>query len=253
MKKPPSLQIAVVCYVLYLVIVIGAMMAGGANYLDMTSEDVIFASIVLPLILGAIFLVMAINWLGWWGPVMRDPQPAQPRILLWVMLLATLSFIAIGLSSVVWSNLSSMHLLMLATGAILVGFNEEALTRGILYVGARGEQRSEAFVLLFTALFFGLLHLPNALIGLPLGGAALQVVFAGIMGVGLYVLRRTSGMLLVPMVIHGLWDFSTFSHGASGAAVPELRSLAQFTAYGLAMICGIVLALKMRGKSAVAA
>ena len=248
MARKPSWQIAIAVYAAYLVIVIGAMMAGGADYLNMTGPDVVFGSIVLPLILGAVFLFATISWLGWWKPVMRDSEIASPGWLKWPILLAAVGFIGLMLSDTAWSSLSGTHLLMLVIGAVFVGFNEEALTRGVMLVGFREGGRSEAWLLVLTALFFGLLHLPNALIGMPLWGAAVQVVFASIMGAGFYVLRRSTGMLLAPMIIHGLWDFSTFSHGASGADAPALQTIVQFGTYGVAILCAVILIWTMRGK-----
>jgi len=249
MKTQPNWQIAIACYIAYLVIVIGGMMAGGANYLDMVGADVVFGSIVLPLSLGAIFLFAVISWLGWWTPLMRDNELASPTWLKWPMILIAGAMIFMGLSSTNWSNIAASHLMLLVVAGILVGFNEEALCRGIVVLGIREGGRSEAFVLVLSSLLFGMIHLPNALIGLPLGGAAIQVVFAAMMGAGFYVIRRTSGSLLVPMVIHGLWDFASFSRSASGAEPPSMQAIVQFGSYGVAIIVSIILIWAMRGKT----
>lgn len=248
MKKRPSVTIAIACYAVYLVIVIGAMIASGASYLNLVAPDVIFGSVVLPLTLGAIFLVVVISWLGWWKPVMRDGELASPAWLQWPFILIAAAMILLGLSATNWSNLAATHLMFLVAAGILVGFNEEALCRGIVVLGLREGGRSEAFVLIMSSLIFGLLHLPNALIGLPLYGAAIQIVFAAMMGAGFYVIRRTSGSLLLPMVIHGLWDFASFSRGASGAQASSMQPIVQFGSYGIAIICSIVLIWAMRGK-----
>lgn len=248
MTKRPSVTIAIGCYVAYLFIVIGAMMAGGANYLDMVGPDVIFGSIVLPLTLGAIFLAVVLSWLGWWKPMMHEGELASPAWLKWPIILIAATMIIVGLTATEWSNIAVSHLMLLVAAGILVGFNEEALCRGIMVLGFREGGRSEAWVLIMSSLFFGMLHLPNALIGLPLGGAALQVVFAATMGAGFYVLRRTTGSLLIPMVIHGLWDFASFSRGASGAEPPAMQSVVQFGSYGIAILSSAVLIWAMRGK-----
>jgi len=247
MKVKPNGMLAIAAYVGYLLIFIGSMIAGKADYLNLTGPDVVFRSIVVPLLLGAVYLVILINGLGWWRPVMRDSVSASPGWLKWPLILMAVAFVGLMMSATNWSNLVASQLLWLVVGSILVGFNEEALTRGVMLVGFREGGRSEAYVLLLTALFFGMLHLPNALIGLPLWAAGVQVIFASIMGAGFYVVRRTTGTLLVPMIIHGFWDFSTFVHGASGAGTPALQQPIQLTAYGLAIVCAIILILKTRG------
>jgi len=248
MTKRPSLSIAVACYVVYLIIVIGAMMASDTNYLDMVGSDVIFGSIVLPLALGAIFLFAVISWLGWWKPLMHESELASPTWLKWPFILLAAAMIILGLIATEWSNISATHLLFLAAAGILVGFNEEALCRGIMVLGFREGGRSEAWVLIITALFFGFLHLPNALIGMPLWGAGVQIVFATMMGAGFYVIRRTTGSLLIPMVIHGLWDFASFSRSASGGETPSLQAVTQFSSYGIAIVSAVILIVAMRGK-----
>ncbi len=153
---------------------------------------------------GALFLFAALRYLGWWGPVMREKTHGAPKWTMWIILLVVAGFIGINLVTTTWSAIT---VLLLAAG-ILVGFNEEALTRGILVVGWRGTTQSETMVWFFSSLLFGLLHLPNALFGLPLAGAVLQVFFAFMAGTGFYILRRASGTLLVPMIVHGAWDFA---------------------------------------------
>ena len=50
---------------------------------------------------------------------------------------------------------SAVHLALLLLGTALVGFNEEALTRGVLVVAARGSTRHEAWVWLFSVVLDG--------------------------------------------------------------------------------------------------
>jgi hypothetical protein len=60
------------------------------------------------------------------------------------------------------------------------------------------------------------------------------------MGSGFYVIRRMSGTLLLPMLIHGLWDSSLFLNVATGG-VP---SMVQFAVYPLAIVCAIAVVKK---------
>jgi hypothetical protein len=62
------------------------------------------------------------------------------------------------------------------------------------------------------------------------------------MGTGFYVIRRMSGTLILPMILHGLWDSSLFLNVATGG-VP---SVAQFAVYPLALACAIAMARNSR-------
>ena len=60
---------------------------------------------------------------------------------------------------------------------------------------------------------------------------------------GFYAMRRMSGTLLLPMVLHGLWDSSLFLSISTGAAVSPI----QFVVYPVALVC--VIAVLRHGRS----
>jgi membrane protease YdiL (CAAX protease family) len=140
------------------------------------------------------------------------------------------------------ARLSSELLLWSTLGAVGVGFGEEMITRGSMIVGLRS-RCSETRVWLFSTLLFSALHVPNVIFGLPLWQMPFQVLLTFIFGSGMYAVRRTSGTLVLPMVLHGLWDSSLFLSVATGAQ----PSLVQYAAYPLAIICVIGVLLKQRG------
>lgn len=111
-------------------------------------------------------------------------------------------FVLLGATG--WSDLAASHLALLVLAGLLVGFNEEALTRGVLIVAFRGSMRSEVSAALLAALLFGAMHLPNGFFGIGLAGGVLQALMAFLAGLGFYVLRRVSGTILLPMAMHGL-------------------------------------------------
>ena len=127
--------------------------------------------------------------------------------------------IVVRLLGVDWGSTGIALLLeVLATG-VLVGFAEEILFRGIFLRSMRTGGRTEAYAALWTAIAFGLFHLPNVFVGI--GGLQLtQVAIAAISGVILYLFRRSRGTIVVAMIAHGIWDISTFltgSHGPPGS------------------------------------
>lgn len=75
----------------------------------------------------------------------------------------------------------------------------------MLLVGAR-TRYSELGAFLFTCVLFGLSHGANVLTGQALGATFGQMIFAAILGAVFYLLRRTSGLLAIAMLVHGLID-----------------------------------------------
>ncbi|GKY90257.1 hypothetical protein STA1M1_41260 [Sinisalibacter aestuarii] len=123
---------------------------------------------------------------------------------MWIVLAAMAAEIFVLLGATGWSDLAASHLALLVLAGLLVGFNEEALTRGVLIVAFRGSMRSEVSAALLAALLFGAMHLPNGFFGIGLAGGVLQALMAFLAGLGFYVLRRVSGTILLPMAMHGL-------------------------------------------------
>ncbi|WP_350350069.1 CPBP family glutamic-type intramembrane protease [Agromyces sp. G08B096] len=104
---------------------------------------------------------------------------------------------------------------------LLVGFTEEMATRGLLLVGLRSRLH-EGWVWFISTAAFAVMHLTNALGGQGLDLTMTQVGMAFLGGTVFYILRRTTGTLIWAMVLHGLWDFSTFAvgHGTAGPLAP---------------------------------
>lgn len=226
---------AVAVYLIYNVIIFSGWGLAGADYVNLVGPDVILKCIVLPLGVGAAFVAGAITYFGWWQQVLRETTPGVPKWAMWIVLIAMAVFVINMLLGTNWSAITPNHLMLLVLSGILVGFNEEAVNRGVTITGFRGSHWSETRVALTSALLFGAMHVPNAMFGVPIAATLAQGVFAFIMGCGFYVLRRVSGSILVTMVLHGLWDFSTFSDQASGTLAPNAIFF-QFGTYLIALV-----------------
>lgn len=240
MKVAPAWPIAVGIYVAYNAIIFATWATVGADYRDLVSERVVGSSVVLPMALGALFLAAAVSRLGWWRPVLFEPVRAGPRWALVLVALVIAGFVGTTALAIPWSALAPTHLLLIAVGTLLVGFNEETLTRGVLLTGLRGSTSSEWRACVGSSLLFGAMHLPNALFGMPLIGAPIQFVLATLMGFALYVLRRSSGTLLLPMVAHAAWDFVSLCSQTTHAR-SEVSPFFQVGAY----VSGIVAVLSV--------
>jgi len=125
-----------------------------------------------------------------------------------------------------------------------VGFSEELLTRGLAIVGGRGSMH-ERWVWVFSGAIFAMLHVPNAFFGQGARETAQQVVFAFAVGMTYYVTRRISGTLIVTMILHAIWDFSTFIQGHSVDRLTDKPvALGGFALY-VAIVLGIVALVKI--------
>ena len=132
----------------------------------------------------------------------------------------------------------------LATG-VLVGLAEELVFRGVVLRCLRTGNRPESWAALWTALGFGLFHLPNVFMGTGLGGLS-QIVLAALSGYALYLFRRWHGLLWMAMVAHGAWDIAAFLSGnyAPGDLGPAL-GLAMNLLVAAACVVALVRSLRL--------
>ncbi|WP_313050647.1 CPBP family intramembrane glutamic endopeptidase [Stenotrophomonas cyclobalanopsidis] len=160
-----------------------------------------------------------------------------------------LAFITALIWTTDYSGLSTQHLWLVASATLLVGFCEEMTTRGVLLVALRGSSRSETSVWLGSCGLFGLLHAINGLFGVG-ALALLQVLLTFFVGTGLYLLRRFSGTLLLPMLIHAAWDFSTLASGLDSAPAPGFALLMMGATYVLSIALVVVVLHQSRSLQA---
>ncbi len=233
MKVQPRPRVGVLVLIGYLTVFYGVWIVNGIEYENIgDSASTLLEWYVAPLAAGAVVLIIAATALGWWRPALFEVRRA-PR---WTLITPALMLV-IGLAALTqkdFSDTTSKMWLWLVIGSIGVGFCEELATRGIQLVGLRGTL-TERRVWFFSSLLFGLLHLPNWAFGT--GPAALfQVLLAFLSGTTFYRLRRGGATLVLAMLLHGFWDFTTF--------VDDGGSVIAFLNIPVA-IASVVLALKL--------
>ncbi|MEI6363933.1 MAG: type II CAAX endopeptidase family protein [Actinomycetes bacterium] len=239
----PTVPVATVAFVIYVVIFIGLMKLSGFAYTDIfnTTEGALRGA-VLPLAAGSLWLIVFIA-VARWDFVFRDPRKLSMGFWLWLAPILMLITLALQFIAVTWSSFDIGHLLAIVAAAILVGFAEETLFRGIILRALRNGDRSEGMAVLFSSLWFGLFHLTNLIVG---AGATVifQVVVATLAGVGLYLARRGTGLLIAGMVLHGLWDLSSFLVGVH--ADDTLKLIGPFVGYAAYAACLAALIIILR-------
>lgn len=158
--------------------------------------------------------VVLVTWLRWWPSVLHESL--RVRRWLWalpvVMVAATLAVTDYGQLGASGWGLT----LGLALGCLLIGAGEELLFRGVVLTFARFRYR-EWIAALVTTLLFAAFHLP---------GGVLVAIGAGLTGALLYVVRRVSGGIALPIVIHAIWDFAVYS-GYLGPDPPSTSTASQ--------------------------
>lgn len=179
----------------------------GTEYAKFTDTASVVGGLWVTVGIGTVIGLVAVAVLGWWRPVFVEDL-RLPRWT-WVFPIVMIVAIAAGIS---YGNLADKGLsytVLLLVGCLFIGVSEELMFRGIGVTAFRQAGFTEGKVALWTCILFGLAHATNLFSeGL---GALPQVLVTAVAGYFFYVTRRVSGLLIVSMIIHGLWDFGLFT------------------------------------------
>ncbi len=181
--------------------------ASGSEYAKFNTTSAVLHNLYPLVIVGSVIGLVSVGLLRWWGPVMVE-QERTPRwtlvfpILMLICVLGAINYKALG-------DLGLGFTLLLLGGTFLVGVSEETMFRGIGVVSFRQAGFSEGWVAIWTAALFGLGHSLNIIDnGLSQAPQVLITAFAGYF---FYMVRRSTGFLVFAWLLHGLWDFGTFT------------------------------------------
>ena len=116
--------------------------------------------------------------------------------------IAQIAVILFALFNVNYSAFSISDILLVIVATLLIGVNEELITRGILLIGFRNGGMAEWKAWLGTLIIFSLFHLINVIAGGSL--FVLVIVLTG--GTIWYAARRIFNNLFVPIFLHALYD-----------------------------------------------
>lgn len=106
-----------------------------------------------------------------------------------------------------WNQDNLSRVVAAFVSIFFVGLTEETIFRGFALTEFR-KKHNEFLSYLYSMVLFGLWHLPNAINGVPLTSALLQVVTTIIIGSGLYCTVRVTKTLWPAVCLHWLWDFA---------------------------------------------
>jgi len=205
----PALAGLVIVYLVLLAVVhrVATASVDGLDYGSFPDGGVVLRAVVIPVGLSVVLCAVVIQLLGWWAPVLGGDAPVQRWIRIVPILLV--AAIVLGIDYGTLADKGIGFTLVLLSGAALIGLGEELMFRGIVVVALRDAGHRESRVTLWSAVAFGAAHTVNFFV--DGGGHVLQIATTLVMGWFLYLVRRLTGGLLVPVVIHALWDFGLFS------------------------------------------
>jgi len=147
-----------------------------------------------------VIVVVLITWLGWWHVVRHEDRRARPWVWIVVAVPVVLILAFVDRGNVADSGLA-LVLGVLAI-SLLIGFSEELLFRGVILTAMRDRYGREWLAVLLTTAIFGLSHFPG---GVP------NVLSTFVTGFLFYWMRRVSGGIVVPALVHSLYDFAIYS------------------------------------------
>lgn len=206
MNRRLALSLAAFVGWLLITVVGGRMHTGQAPLLEAVTRGLGW-----PFLLASIFLLALVAGQQWRDVGLnRRPAPHSLR-LAWLPML----YIGAGLGLAVAFGLPPAGVLgWILLNTFLVGLSEELMFRGVLLQAFRQAVPIWPAVVL-TTLAFGAIHALNVFVTGDLRMAVMQAAAAALSGLLFIALRLRTGSLWPGIVVHGLWDFATFTVSAS--------------------------------------
>jgi len=172
---------ALVAWAVYEIIFYGLAAMPGVPYAEWfaTAENGLRTA-VIPLVAGAVFLLI-FAFVSRWDHLWSDPVRLKSTMTMKVALVIWVALIIMRIVGTKWNEIPLPLLGAMIAAGIGVGFAEELMFRGIFLRGMRAGRRSERSAAIWTAVAFGLLHVPNMFLGTGIAGAS-QIVLAALSG-----------------------------------------------------------------------
>jgi CAAX protease family protein len=170
-----------------------------------TPEDVIRRVVLAAAFAGTLALAIVLR-LGWRRGCGFNVPPFRPGLLVGLLPACLLVVASVGIAFRGFPSAQTGFVPTLLLGQLMVGFEEETASRGILLYGLE-RLRSRRFALILSSVLFGVTHLAGLAFGWSLGESLHRVLGASILGLMLGVVRLRTGSIWFPIAIHGLWNF----------------------------------------------
>jgi len=215
MNKRLAISLAAFVGWLLITVVGGQIHTGEAPLLEAVTRGLGW-----PFLLAALFLLALVVWQQWRDVGLNRLASGRSLLLTWLPML----YIVVGLGlAVVFGLPPAGVLLWILFNSFLVGLSEELMFRGVLLQALRRTVSIWPAVAL-TTLAFGAIHMLNVFMTGELRAALIQSAAAALSGLLFIALRLRTGSLWPCIIVHGLWDFATFSIAAARSGEAQAGS-----------------------------
>ncbi|HRQ22185.1 MAG TPA: CPBP family intramembrane metalloprotease [Anaerolineales bacterium] len=227
----PALFAVIVLLVLE-AIVLGALLLSNLAGIPLLSLD-------LPmLLLNAVFAVILISVMRWWKETGFNTPSQWKNLRFLIIPLALL----IGPTLFLQPQFPSLdRAIILVIVTLLIGFQEEAIFRGVLLrtFMPRGAMRA----VLISAVLFGIIHASSFLVGRDPMFVMSQIVASFLGAIGLGALRIRTNTIVPLVLLHALNDFLQFSAtgGLEAGEVASYIPILKIVISGLMALYGLYL------------
>lgn len=158
---------------------------------------------LLPAVFHVTFTAVLLTWIRKQGltkkyGLIRPEYPLKKAWFFWPLILIA----GFGLLCGIEFRYSAFECALFMISMLCVGFLEEIIFRGFLFLGMAKNNTKEAIVV--SSMTFGIGHIVNLLNGAPLLGTLMQIIFAVAVGFTLVLLFYKGGSLLPCIVFHSL-------------------------------------------------
>lgn len=152
--------------------------------------------------LTSLLAIFVITGLGWWGETGFTKRLDRSMLIPFLPLLIMPLLMVV---SVEYKMLDAIHIVLFALWALLTGFAEEAIFRGIAVRSFLPKGILPAA--LISSLLFGLFHFSNLIAGGTLLPTTAQVIAATLFGIASAGVLLYTGSIWPLVIIHALPDF----------------------------------------------
>lgn len=240
-----AIALAAVYLALYLgcSLLIGALWGSSVDATNIFGDALsVFLGVALPVIVGAVLLLIFAASVGWLPRPLFARQPIRGSWWMWLAPALVIITILLRVFGIDWGSYTAGVVLVTFLAGIFVGISEEVLTRGVVVTLLRRHGYGEWIVAFVSSAIFGLLHLSNLIGGQPIGVVLPTVGFAFGFGLMMYLTLRVTGNLIWPIILHALTDPTTFL-ATGGIDVQGTNPSPFLTIAGLSTIVFLLFAL----------
>lgn len=218
------------------------------------SGESVFFAVALPILIGAVLLLLFIWSLGWWREIF-GPQPIKGRGWMWIAVVLVLIPIVLHIAATDWGAISSDVIVATLFMGLCIGVAEELLTRGAAVNLLRKAGYGEKAVMVLSSVVFSLLHATNIFGGQSPLQVLLTLPFTFGFGLMMYLVLRVTGSIVWPILLHAATDPTTtlasggigVGNAASTASTSPLLPIAGLFGYVL-LIAGVIAIFFVKGR-----